>query len=78
MAEIALTDSQRDQLRAFLEEQGASEERVSLQAAQTLPSSYIEAVLLNDGEPTNAKRIRGHLDPPRVQSVALTRHARLE
>ena len=58
MAKIGLTDSQRDQLRAFLAEQDASEDRVSLQPAQTLPASYIEAILLDtDGEPTSAKRI---------------------
>ena len=55
---MELTDSQRDLLRAFLEEKGVSEERVWLQPAQTLPESYIEAVLLDaDGKPTNAKRI---------------------
>lgn len=56
--EPKLTDSQRDQLRAFLDEQEASEDRVSLRPAQTLPSSYVEAVLLDaDGKPTSAKRI---------------------
>ena len=55
---MELTDSQREQLRAFLTEQGASEERVRLQPAQTLPASYVEAVLLDaDGEPTPQKRI---------------------
>jgi hypothetical protein len=56
--QIEPTDSQRDQLLAFLGEQDASEEEVSLRPAQTLPSGYIEAVLLeSDGEPTNAKRL---------------------
>jgi hypothetical protein len=55
---LNLTDSQRDQLEAFLAEQDASEDRVTLQPAQTLPESYIEAVLLDaDGEPTRHKRI---------------------
>ena len=53
-----LTDSQRSQLRTNLGEQDASENRVKLQPAQTLPSSYVEAVLLDaDGEPTSTKRI---------------------
>ena len=43
---IELTNLQRDQLRAFLTEQDASEDRVRLQTAQTLPASYVEAVLL--------------------------------
>jgi hypothetical protein len=55
---MELTDSQRDQLRAFLTEQDASEDRVTLQPAQTLPASYVEAVLLDpSGEPTPKKRI---------------------
>jgi hypothetical protein len=55
---MQLTDSQRDQLAVFLEEQDASQDRVRLQTAQTLPASYIEAVLLDDaGEPTSTKRI---------------------
>jgi hypothetical protein len=57
-AQIELTASQRDQLQAFLAEQDASEDRVRLQPAQTLPSSYVEAVLLDpSGEPTPKKRI---------------------
>jgi hypothetical protein len=56
--EIELTLSQRHQLRAFLAEQDATEDRVRMQPAQTLPSSYIEAVLLDDaGEPMSTKRI---------------------
>jgi len=55
---MELTDSQREQLRTFLAEQQASEDRVRLQPAQTLPESYIEAVLLDEvGEPTSKKRI---------------------
>lgn len=55
---MELTESQRDQLRSFLAEQDASEDRVSLQPAQTLPESYVEAVLLDEaGEPTSTKRI---------------------
>ena len=55
---MELTDSQHEQLRAFLTEQDASEDRVTLQPAQTLPESYIEAVLLDaGGEPTRHKRI---------------------
>jgi hypothetical protein len=51
VAEVALTDSQRDQLRAFLEKQGASEDQIKLQPSQTLPENYIEAILLEvDGE----------------------------
>jgi hypothetical protein len=38
-AQITHTDSQAQQLRAFLEEQDASEDRVSLQPAQTRPAS---------------------------------------
>jgi hypothetical protein len=42
----------------FLTEQDASEDRVTLQPAQTLLESYIEAVLLDaGGEPTRHKRI---------------------
>ena len=53
-----LTDPQRNQLAAFLEERDASEERVKLQPAQTLPDGYIETVLLDDaGEPTSDKRV---------------------
>ena len=56
---MELTDSQRDQLRAFLEEQGASEQRVRVAALADPPREhYIEAVLLGaDGEPTSHKRI---------------------
>jgi hypothetical protein len=55
---MELTDSQHEQLRAFLAEQDASEDQVTLQPAQTLPASYVEAVLLDaDGEPTRHKRI---------------------
>jgi hypothetical protein len=55
---IELTNLQRDQLRAFLTEQDASEDRVTLQPAQTLPASYVEAVLLGPiGEPATKKRI---------------------
>jgi hypothetical protein len=55
---MELTASQRDQLQAFLAEQGFSKDRVRLQPAQTLPESYVEAVLLDaDGEPTPKKRI---------------------
>jgi hypothetical protein len=57
-AQITVTDSQAQQLRAFLEEQDASEDRVSSQPAQTRPASYVEAVLLDaDGESTPKKRI---------------------
>ena len=55
---MELTDSQREQLWPFLTEQDASEDRVRLQPEQTLPESYIEAVLLDEvGEPTSMKRI---------------------
>jgi hypothetical protein len=53
---MELTESQRDQLSEFLEEQDASEDRVRLQTAQTLPASYVEAVLL-DEKPTSKKRV---------------------
>jgi hypothetical protein len=57
-AQITLTDSQAQQLRVFLEEQDASEDRVGLQPVRTLPASYVEAVLLDAGtEPTPKKRI---------------------
>src|SRR5215203_4554020 len=55
---VELTASQRDQLQAFIGEKDTSEERVNLRPAQTLPASYVEAVLLDaDGEPTPKKRI---------------------
>jgi hypothetical protein len=55
---MELTDSQHEQLRAFLAEQDAPERRVKVQPAQTLPASYVEAVLLGvAGEPTSTKRI---------------------
>jgi hypothetical protein len=55
---VELTASPRDQLQAFIEEQDTPEDRVRLQPAQNLPSSYIEAVLLDEaGEPTRHKRI---------------------
>jgi hypothetical protein len=55
---MELTESQHDQLRAFLQEQDTLEERVKLQPAQNLPESYIEAVLLDEaGQPTSTKRI---------------------
>jgi hypothetical protein len=58
LGSVELTDSQHEQLRAFLTEQDASEDRVTLQPAQTLLESYIEAVLLDaGGEPTRHKRI---------------------
>lgn len=44
--------------KAFLAEQDPPERRVKVQPAQTLPASYVEAVLLGEaGEPTSTKRI---------------------
>jgi hypothetical protein len=49
---------QRDQLWEFLTEQDAAEDQVTLQPAQTLRASYVEAVLLDpDGNPTSTKRV---------------------
>jgi hypothetical protein len=56
--QIELNDSRRGQLRAFLEEQDAIEDRVKLQPVQTLPENYNEAVLLDEAsQPTSTKRI---------------------
>jgi hypothetical protein len=55
---MELTASQRDQHVVFLDEEDASEDRVSLQPSQTLPAGYVEAVLLDEaGELTPTKRI---------------------
>ena len=53
---MELTDSQAEQLRSFLEEQGS--DRFKLRPAANLPEGYVEAVLLDvDGEPTSDKRV---------------------
>jgi hypothetical protein len=63
---MELTDPQHEQLRAFLAEQDAPERRVKLQPAQTLPASYVEAVLLDaDGEP----------DPTQANPLSLSEEA---
>ncbi len=54
---VTLTDSQREQLAAFLEERGSTD-RYDLRPAANLPEGYVEAVLLDaDGNPTATKRI---------------------
>ncbi len=56
-AQITLTDSQLQQLRAFLEEKDHSGSLI-LRPAVTLSEGYVEAVLLDpDGQPTSHKRI---------------------
>jgi hypothetical protein len=53
---MELTDSQDEQLRAFLEEQGT--DRYDLRQPASLPEGYVEAVLLDaDGEETATKRV---------------------
>jgi hypothetical protein len=53
---LTLTDSQREQLRAFLEEQGA--DRFELRSAANLPEGYVEAVVLDaEGNETATKRV---------------------
>ena len=54
---MELTDSQAEQLRTFLEEQGS--DRFELRPAANLPSGYVEAVLLDpEGNATATKRVR--------------------
>ena len=56
LGRVDLTDSQEEQLRTFLEEQGS--DRFDLRPAGNLPEGYIEAVLLDtEGNETAAKRI---------------------
>jgi hypothetical protein len=53
-----LTGSQREQLRAFLNESDADEDRVRMQAPKVLSETHVEAVLLDEaGQPRSAKRI---------------------
>ena len=50
------TDSQAEQLRTFLEEQGS--DRFQLRPAANLPEGYVEAVLLDpEGNATATKRV---------------------
>ena len=53
---VELTDSQAEQLRTFLEEQGS--ERFEILPAPNLPEGYVEAVLLDpEGNATATKRV---------------------
>lgn len=50
------TDSQAEQLRSFLEEQGS--DRFELRPAANLPEGYVEAVVLDpEGNVTTTKRV---------------------
>jgi hypothetical protein len=70
--QIELTESRRAQLRAFVQEQDASDARVNLRPAQNLAIGYVEAVLLDaDGEPTSTKRV---LFPQTGSFFAFFRH----
>ena len=53
---MELTDSQAEQLRTFLEEQGG--DRFELLPAANLPEGYVEAVMLDpEGNVTATKRV---------------------